>query len=61
MTIHICDRCGKQIRYPDGYMFHVCFDMETVLEKYVCNDCKKRLMSDMNVLFGKEEEKHVGN
>lgn len=61
MTVRICDSCGKQIRYTDGYTLHVCFDMETVLEKDVCKDCRKRLMLDMNVLFGKEEEKHVGN
>lgn len=61
MTLRICDKCGKQISYTDGYTLHVCFDMETALEKDVCKDCRKRLMSIMNTFFEKKEEKHVGD
>ena len=61
MTIRICDRCGKQLKYTDGYTLYVRFDMETVLEKDVCKDCRKKFLSNMNTLFGKEEEKHVGD
>lgn len=60
MTIRMCDKCGRQIKYTDGYMLHVCFDMETVLEKDVCKSCRKRLISAMNTFFEKED-KHVGD
>lgn len=66
MTIRVCDKCGKQVGYTNGYTLYVRFDAETVLEKDVCKDCRKRLMSTMNTFFNKDytyekEEKHVGD
>lgn len=61
MTVRICDKCGKQIDYTGGCTLRVCFDMNTMLEKDVCENCAADIISVMDSLFEKKEEKHVGD